>query len=273
MESSVLDNLTYLSKHLDETTARVRELEDELANTRNTASANNEIHSRILQLESENTNLRGQVSSLNDKLKVKHEKLDTMSTVKQEDDEIREAKYTELQAQLKDTAELAAKALRERLEAAKALDEARKQCADLQVANNALVLEGNASGERHAATCARLNSKIDKLKGKRTSLREACSEQDAQVQSMNNKLSRVRDKYEAVKIEQDQLKQASVCSLSLGLKLSSIFSQTMSEMIELVEKLQEDCKAKEDLATTFSSQYDETEEARSELEEASGTSL
>ncbi|KAJ6450615.1 hypothetical protein C8R45DRAFT_1083874 [Mycena sanguinolenta] len=161
---------------------------------------------------------------------------------------LRQAKTTELQAQLKDTAELAAKALRERLEAAKALDESRKECADLQVANSALVAEGYASDKRHAAKCARLKSKIDKVKEERTNSREACSEQHAQVQSLTEKLSRAREKYERVKIEHEDLKE------------------TMREMIELVESLQRDCKAKEDLTQTISRQYDETEEARSQLE-------
>ncbi|KAJ6448435.1 hypothetical protein C8R45DRAFT_160526 [Mycena sanguinolenta] len=269
MECNVLDNLTYLSNYLDESTARIRELENELATARREndtnsrilqlQSENEDLHiklkmktemldttskvkqenlreeaSRTLQLESDNADLRTQISSLRDNLKVKTEILDGVAEVKKESnvtDELvlRQAKITELQAQLKDTAELAAKALQERLEAAKALDESRKECADLQAANSALVAEGHASDERHATTCARLKSKIDKLKEERTNSREACSEQHAQVQSLTEKLSRAREKYEGVKIEHEDLKE------------------TMREMIELVESLQRDCKAKEDL--------------------------
>ncbi|KAJ6447601.1 hypothetical protein C8R45DRAFT_1136777 [Mycena sanguinolenta] len=246
MESNVLDNLTYLSKYLDESTARVRELENELANTRSASSAKSEMNSRILKLESENANLCGQVSCLQDQLKVKHERLDTMSAAKQENDEIvlREAKYTELQAQLKDTAELAAKALRERIEAAKILETSRQEYAQLQGAHNALVADGLASEEHHAVAYARLKAKYDKVKDEKTSLRECCAEKDAQIQSSTDKLSRLRGKYQAVKDEGEQLKG------------------TLREMIELVEQ-----NDRHQMVNQLSKQNKEADDIRAQLQE------
>ncbi|KAJ7232333.1 hypothetical protein B0H12DRAFT_1223214 [Mycena haematopus] len=141
-------DLNYLSRHLTESSARVRELENELANTK--------------------TDLHAQLSSFRDKLMVKSERLDVVNAVKQECRD----KYTKLQAQLNNSADLADRVLRERLEAEKALDDTRRECADLQAA----VTEGNGSNERHTAAYVRLKDKFDRVKEDRNNLRESCAE-------------------------------------------------------------------------------------------------
>ncbi|KAF8144242.1 hypothetical protein K438DRAFT_586869 [Mycena galopus ATCC 62051] len=226
MESdTVVDNLTYLSKYLEESGARVRELENELANLRR-VKTDPDIATRLSQLESEKADLRTQVSSLQDQLKVKHENLNTVAVKKESDDntgsvasltekykeecslrEALQAKYTELQVQLKDTAELAAKTLRERLEAEKALQAARQTCADLQAANSVLVAEENANGERHTAAITRLKGKNDKLKEEKTGLQGSAAEQGTRIESLTHKLSRVKAKYQAVNSEKEDLLQ------------------------------------------------------------------
>ncbi|KAJ6448249.1 hypothetical protein C8R45DRAFT_1134334, partial [Mycena sanguinolenta] len=282
MECNVLDNLTYLSKYLDESTARVRELENELATARREndtssrilqlQSENEDLNiklkmktemldtsskvkqeslredaSRIFQLESDNAHLRTQISSLRDNLKVKTEMLDGVAEVKKESNKVgsssdafesntaltdgtrtnlcsdRRHKLNELQAQLKDTAELAAKTLRERLEGAKALDESRKECADLQATNSALLVEGRASDKRHTATYERLKAKHIKLK-----------EQSTELENNNEELK-----------------------------------QTIRELIDLVECLQEECQENKDLVTmvdNLSRRYTESETKCASLE-------
>ncbi|KAF8155185.1 hypothetical protein K438DRAFT_357589 [Mycena galopus ATCC 62051] len=280
MESdTVVDNLTYLSKYLEESGARVRELENELANLRR-VKTDPDIATRLSQLESEKADLRTQVSSLQDQLKAKHENLNTVAVKKENDDnmgsvasltekyeeecslrEALQAKYTELQVQLKDTAELAAKTLRERLEAEKALQAARQTCADLQATNSVLVAEENASGERHTAAITRLKGKNDKLKEEKTGLQGSAAEQGTRILSLTHKLSRVKAKYQAVNSDKEELQQE-----------NAELQQTLREMIDLVESLQEDVKenANADLVKmveSLSKQCSNAEEARSQLQE------
>ncbi|KAJ7687182.1 hypothetical protein B0H14DRAFT_3673360 [Mycena olivaceomarginata] len=125
---------------------------------------------------------------------------------------------------------MAAKALRERLEAEKVMEKMRKRrklwpkrrktfksraCANLRAANDALVAEENSSAERYAF----LKTKYNKVKG----LRESIAERDAQIDSLKAKLS-----------DQGRIWSAATSN--------PIFTQTLREMIDIVEGLQEEVR-------------------------------
>ncbi|KAJ7710120.1 hypothetical protein B0H16DRAFT_647913 [Mycena metata] len=145
MESdAIVENLAYLSKYLQESRTRVSELERELDSTRRATSEKTEqnlgAQTRIQQLEAERDSLRDDVSALRDKLKVKQEprpvKLepDVLDLGSRDDrnalagdtlialmNERRlkaelEERCTGLEAHVKESAELASMALRERVE-------------------------------------------------------------------------------------------------------------------------------------------------------------
>ncbi|KAJ6450609.1 hypothetical protein C8R45DRAFT_883515 [Mycena sanguinolenta] len=183
--NSVVENLNYLSKYLEDSNARVTELENELANT---GQENHDMNSRILTLESQNAELRTHVSSLRDRLKVTHERLETTLKVKQEDQEdfaLKEAKYTHLQAHLKDTAELAAKALRQQTQMEKALEKSRQECSGLQATNEALLTEVNSY--------AHLKLKYDKLKKGTKELRNDKEELQQVVDNLSRQCNETKE--------------------------------------------------------------------------------
>ncbi|KAJ7351262.1 hypothetical protein DFH08DRAFT_1078368 [Mycena albidolilacea] len=261
-ESNVVENLAYLSKYLEESSARVSELEKELANVRpeNTKPG---ASIQISQLQAEKAELQRELEALQE-LKVKKESRDVVLRVKQENTDVNmspesdskpntvladtrqkhkdeyllrealQAKCTELEGQLKDSVQIAAKALRERLEVEKALQKMRKKseamaeemqdvqgtCANIQTANNVLVTEANSSTERYA----HLKEKYNKVKEEGTELRASLAEQDARVDSLKEKVSGVKAELKVAENEKEDLRQ------------------TLREMIEVVEGLQEEVK-------------------------------
>ncbi|KAJ7795419.1 hypothetical protein B0H14DRAFT_2532347, partial [Mycena olivaceomarginata] len=105
---------------------------------------------------------------------------------------------------------MAAKALRERLEAETTLEETRKKAnetrdgqetsTELRAAHDALA----AGAERYVL----LKTKYNKVKENKTALRGALTEQDTQIHSLGEKISRIQAEYEAEKKEKAQLQQA-----------------------------------------------------------------
>ncbi|KAJ7455129.1 hypothetical protein FB451DRAFT_1516834 [Mycena latifolia] len=171
---AVVDNLTFLSNYLDTYRNRVSSLEDELSRVRRDTSTQNEPSASLLsRLEGEKAALKQEVTALQDALKaqrkdppIKEEaqavKLEPGTSVRaalapaepntvladarkmlQEERELREAlerKCTALEKKVKESAELAAKAFRERVEGEQALDkmriesaEAKKKLEDIQL--------------------------------------------------------------------------------------------------------------------------------------------
>ncbi|KAJ7711234.1 hypothetical protein B0H14DRAFT_3524629 [Mycena olivaceomarginata] len=164
MPSEIVENIAYLSNYLEESHARVRELEKELANVKDGCVLREALQVKCIQLE----------------------------------------------AELENSAGMAAKALRERLEAETTLEETRKKAnetrdgqetsTELRAAHDALA----AGAERYVL----LKTKYNKVKENKTALRGALTEQDAQIHSLGEKISRIQAEYEAEKKEKAQLQQA-----------------------------------------------------------------
>ncbi|KAJ7351165.1 hypothetical protein DFH08DRAFT_957504 [Mycena albidolilacea] len=188
MTSEVVENLAYLSKYLDQSRARVSELEKELTNVRR-ESTNPSTTNQILQLEADKAKLQYELEGLQDELKDARQKHKDECLL----GEALQAKCTEL-------AGMAAKALRERLEGEEALEEMRKKAnetqgvqgtyAELQAATDGLVA---ASTERYAL----LKTKYKQIKEDKTSLRGSLAEQDAQINCLKEKVSQIKAEYEA----------------------------------------------------------------------------
>ncbi|KAJ7858104.1 hypothetical protein B0H13DRAFT_2573976, partial [Mycena leptocephala] len=163
-----------------------------------------------------------------------------------------QAKCTGLEAQVKESAELAAKALRERVDAEKVLEGMRRESkvltkemqdlrtmyAELQTANDVLMAEKIARDEANDAAMTILRNKYQRVKEERTGLRASSEEMSSQLV--------------VLAADKEELKQ------------------TLREMIELVESLQEEVKENADLVemvSNLSEQYKESTEARVELHE------
>ncbi|KAJ7846627.1 hypothetical protein B0H14DRAFT_3678382 [Mycena olivaceomarginata] len=118
-----------------------------------------------------------------------------------------QAKCTELEGQLKNSAHIAAKAMRERLEVekkmrkkseamAEEMQDVQGTCTKIQTANNVLVAEANSSTERYGL----LQAKYIKVKEDGTDLRASLAEQDART---------LREMVEVVEGLQEEVKEVS----------------------------------------------------------------
>ncbi|KAJ7036884.1 hypothetical protein C8F04DRAFT_1093743 [Mycena alexandri] len=280
---AIVENLAYLSKYLEESRTRVGELEKELDSTRRATSEKIEqnlgVQSRIQQLEAERDSLRKDVSSLQDRLKVKqepqqvklepavpdlgsHEDRDTvlgdtrmaLMNERRLTVELQE-KCTGLEAQVKASAELASMALRERIEGDKALEQVRQQMQTLQRTYDELkAVDAEKTGriEANDGPMAALRAKYDVVKADKKALRASSNELGAKVGALEEELSQLTTQNEDLKRETEELKE------------------TLREMIELVEGMEAGVKANEDLVKTvedLSKKNQDAEQGRAELQE------
>ncbi|KAJ7842350.1 hypothetical protein B0H14DRAFT_2780844 [Mycena olivaceomarginata] len=222
-ESNVVENLAYLSKYLEESNARVSELETELANValQDELKVKKESRDVVLRVKQESTDV-----NMNPESDSKPNTVLADTCQKHKDEcllrEALQAKCTELEGQLKNSAHIAAKAypggrLRPRLEVEKALQKMRKKseamaeemqdvqgtCTNIQTANNVLVAEANSSTERYGL----LQAKYIKVKEEGTDLRASLAEQDARVDSLKERVSRVKAELKVAENEKEDLQQ------------------------------------------------------------------
>ncbi|KAJ6501005.1 hypothetical protein DFH09DRAFT_1102694 [Mycena vulgaris] len=185
---------------------------------------------------------------------------DARQTFKQERDrnEALQAKCTNLETKVKESADLAAKAFIERAEGEKALDKMRveatkmkkkiedleKTCDELNAANaaRAVLIEANEAYDIVKA----------EKKETRTTL-QASESLEAEIAAVNEKFSAVNPKYKTVKIEKEDLQQ------------------TCRELIEIVENLEMKVKANAgaaEILDDLGSRYNKADSDRAELQEA-----
>ncbi|KAJ7101836.1 hypothetical protein C8R43DRAFT_1047718 [Mycena crocata] len=184
-DEGIVGSLTYLSGYLDETKARVRELEKELEDRNSPVKDEpGAFNTRLQDLESENEALRQELVAVKASGKVKKERTD----VKLESPDVDpsaatvpnsaladsrqmcrklEEQCADLQKKIQETTELAAKALRERVEGEKTMDSVRRELKELRKTND-------AANEASAAEIEAKDAAIDSLKAKNKTLRTVC---------------------------------------------------------------------------------------------------
>ncbi|KAK7027812.1 hypothetical protein R3P38DRAFT_3521027 [Favolaschia claudopus] len=254
---NVANDISFLVKYLDNSRARVSQLEKELSESRHSSLSASAGVEKIAQLEADKVELARQLSVLEDKLRVKTEKQPATLAKKEEDVEVTmrrtsisrssrepntvlaetraklkeerqsyqalQIKYTELEGRVKEGEAIAAKALRERYETEEALEKIRSECATVDEERKILL--------------------------------RSSAEQDARTGALKAKLSQLKAEFKEEKNEKDELKQ------------------TLQEMIELVESLQAEyvyLPQKAEVAEMLeksAKELKESQNARMELEE------
>ncbi|KAJ7182505.1 hypothetical protein C8R43DRAFT_1228909 [Mycena crocata] len=270
-DGGIVGRLTYLSGYLDETKARVRQLEEELEKKPLVKDEPDASKTRLQCLESENETLRQELAAVKASGKVKKEMADVKlefpdvelaavkasGKVKKEKKDVKlespdvdlsapnsaladsRQKRRELeQKKIQETTELAAKALREKVEGEKTLDSVRRALRELQKTNDEAVEARGVEIEGKDVAIANLRSKYNFLKAKNKTLRTSFQEH--------------KTSYEAVITEKEELQQ------------------TLREMIEVVESLQEKVAANTDCSQLLHKVFDKCdvlEVERTKLEE------
>ncbi|KAJ6580341.1 hypothetical protein DFH09DRAFT_1309669 [Mycena vulgaris] len=268
---TLIEKLAYLSKYLQEYRDRISSLEGELERLRSDTSTKDELGvltEGTRRLEAEKAALQQELVALKEGSKFKEETpkikeeiphmkvepgmnptrppassapntvlADARQTFRQERDrnEILQAKCTNLETKVKESAYLAAKAFIERAEGEKALDkmrveatEMKKKIKDLEKTCDELNAE-NAAGavliEANKASMGKLRVKYDIVKAEKKETRTDSEGLEAEIAAVNEKFSAVKAKYKTVKTEKEDLQQ------------------TCRELIEIVESLEVEVKA------------------------------
>ncbi|KAJ7667191.1 hypothetical protein B0H17DRAFT_1142883 [Mycena rosella] len=290
---AIVDNLSFLSKYLDTYKDRVSALEQELNTVRSAnSSASDVANSHLRRLESDKASLRQEVATLQEALKVKqesrkikqevgHVKLESETTSSiavaasepntvlrearkmYQDERVRnealEAKCATLETKVTYSAELAAKALRERLEGEKTMDNMRieavvmqknmeelQQAHDEQAGAHAELEEKAFAVEATETALTTLREKYDRMKAAKRTMRAASGDFEGEISALNDKLSALRIKYKAVKTDKEDLQQ------------------TCRELIDIVEDPQEEAKN-----AVSRERYTEADNERTALKEVS----
>ncbi|KAJ6580357.1 hypothetical protein DFH09DRAFT_1360503 [Mycena vulgaris] len=295
---TLVEKLSYLSKCLQEYRDRISWLEEELERVRSDTSTNDELGvstERIRRLEAEKAALQKEVAALKEASKIKQETpkikqeipdvkvelgasptrlsassapntvlADARQTFKQERErnEALQAKCTNLEITVKESADLAAKAFIERAEGDKALDKMRveatemkrkiedleKTCDELNAANTA----GVVLIEANEAAIGKLRVKYDNVKAEKKEMRTASEGLEAEIAAVNEKLFAVKANYKTVKIEKEDLQQ------------------TCRELVETVENLEVEVKANAgaaEILDDLGSRYNKADNDRAKLQE------
>ncbi|KAJ7486400.1 hypothetical protein B0H11DRAFT_1913681 [Mycena galericulata] len=209
----VVQNLTYLSQYLDESRARVGTLEKELEDLRSEKSSAADHNGRLGQLEAENVALRQRLA---DTVKIKIDKVEPSSdgvslAETRQSKEALQAKCSALEARVKDSAELATKAMCDRVEADKASSalaamrlesqEVKKQIADLQRTCAELSAANVALSEANDSALSKLRAKRDSCKAQKTSLRAVSDDLEAQNAALRTETKEL--KQEVIALQED----------------------------------------------------------------------
>ncbi|KAJ6482369.1 hypothetical protein DFH09DRAFT_1340770 [Mycena vulgaris] len=280
---TLIEKLAYLSKYLQEYRDRISSLEGELERLRSDTSTKDELGvltEGTRRLEAEKAALQQELVALKEASKVKEETpkikgeiphmkvepsvnptrppalsapntvlADARQTFRQEHDrnEILQAKCTNLETKVKESAYLAAKAFIERAEGEKALDkmrveatEMKKKIKDLEKTCDELNAE-NAAGavliEANEALMGKLRVKYDIVKAEKKETRTDSEGLEAEIAAVNEKFSAVKAKYKTVKTEKEDLQQVG-CVIRASLRLHEWLL-----FIEIVESLEVEVKA------------------------------
>ncbi|KAJ7500220.1 hypothetical protein B0H11DRAFT_1996685 [Mycena galericulata] len=200
----VVQNLTYLSQYLDESRVRVGTLEKELEDFRSEKSSAADHNGRLGQLEAENVALRHRLA---DTVKIKIEKVEPSSdgvalAETRQSKEALQAKCTALEVRVKESTELATKAMCDKLtamrlesqEVKKQIAELQRTCAELRAVNFTL-------SEANDSALSKLRAKRDSFKAQKTSLRAVSDDLEAQNAALRTETEKL--KQEMIVLQED----------------------------------------------------------------------